>query len=136
MAMPYIILTEEDLVRNIKSTSDDKPFGYKSWKDYWIKNTGQKWPKKCRIHGCTSSAFAGAHVNVKGYQEPFIIPLCRSCNSGYNSDIMSVNVRTAAVMIDEDEMARSQATFSHYEWETLVRLWYTLYNKSMNSYYN
>ena len=126
MAMPYITLTEDDLVRNIKGTSDDKPLGYNSWRDYWIENTGQKWPNECRIFGCTNSAFAGGHVNVKGYEEPFIIPLCRSCNSGYNSDIMSVNVRTKAVIIDEEEMAGNQATsdYEREQWETLIRLWY------------
>ena len=120
--MPYIILTEEDLVRNIKHTSSDKPLGYQSWKEFWIINTGQKWPNECRIFGCTGNAFAGGHVFVDGCQESFIIPLCRSCNSAHNTDTMSVNMRTAAVIIDQDEMAGNQ--FEREQWETLIRLWY------------
>ena len=116
MGLPYIILTEEDMVKNIKHTSSDKPHGYRSWKEFWMTKTGQTWPKLCRIFGCTGNAFAGGHVFVKGYEESFIIPLCGSCNSAQNTDIMPVNVRTAAAVIDKDE---NQATFSDYEREQL-----------------
>ncbi len=51
-----------------------------SWKQHWINNSGERWPEKCSISGCSNAATLGAHVynpNVSGEK---IIPACDSCN--------------------------------------------------------
>ena len=142
--MPYIVLTEEDLVKNVKQTSSYKPIGHQSWKDFWMCNTGQEWPQKCRIKGCTKPAFGGGHVYVDGYSyfDFFIIPLCRSCNCAQNTNWMSVNVRTAAAVVDEDQATGNEGASSNYqivseELEILAtfikRQWYI--KNLMNNFY-
>lgn len=122
--MPYILLTEEDIVKNIKCTSSFRPIGYTSWKNYWISKTEKKWPDKCRINGCTETAYGGGHVYVHGSSQCFIIPLCQSCNSAQNTDWMSVNVRTAAVVVEENDTTENEeASFDHQpEFEELEAL--------------
>ena len=142
--MSYILLTDDDLVKNMKRTTSHKPIANQSWKDYWVYKTGKEWPEKCRIKGCTRSAFGGGHVHIDGYNnfEIFIIPICRSCNNANNTDWMSVNVRTPAAVVEE-YVTRTEEESPNYlpvsgELETLatflMRQWYI--KTITNNYYN
>ena len=115
--MSYIILTEDDVVKNVKGTSSLRPKGFQSWKHFWMCKTGKKWPEKCRIYGCTEPAFCGGHVYVYGSSEFFIVPLCKSCNNAQNTDWMSVNVGTAAPAVEEDNTTDNEGGFYDYQLE-------------------
>ena len=39
--MEIMPLTQSDRVMNIEETGQCAPIGYKSWKDFWIKNSEQ-----------------------------------------------------------------------------------------------
>ena len=106
--MEIIELTNSDLVINIEKTGQCAPIGYNSWKDFWITNTEQNWPDKCRVRRCTKSAFCGGHVYVYGCDEVYIVPLCRSCNHPHNTAWKRVNTGTKAVIIDEHETSGPQ----------------------------
>ena len=51
-----------------------------NWKQFWIKYSGRKFPKKCQILNCGGDAEVGAHVYVKYKQQSFILPTCYKCN--------------------------------------------------------
>lgn len=73
-------------VHNIKGTSDRKPKGYNSWKDFWIDKTGRSWKSCCAI--CNNNAEVGAHVQKDGNNTEnywYIIPLCKACNAKKDS---------------------------------------------------
>ena len=101
--MEIMPLTQSDRVMNIEETGQCAPIGYKSWKDFWIKNTEQDWPEECRISRCTKTAFCGGHVYVDGCDGVYIVPLCRSCNNVNKTDWMFVNTGTSAVLVEEDD---------------------------------
>ena len=134
--MSYILLTDEDLVKNIKRTSSFRPIGFQSWKHFWMCKTEKKSPQKCRIYGCTEAAFGGGHVYVHGSSKFFIIPLCQSCNNHQNTDWMSVNVGTAAPAVEEDDTTDNEEASYDYlrnEFEELEALiwWLTPYGVSI-----
>lgn len=68
------------LVKNLNGTSDNVPYGYDSWIDFWSKKKNVKptWCRRCRKD---TTELDGAHVQkVYGTNEWYIVPLCRSCN--------------------------------------------------------
>ncbi|GMI62186.1 hypothetical protein ScalyP_jg9285 [Parmales sp. scaly parma] len=77
------------LIANVVGSSSDKPykFGYSSWKDVWLASTGRSWPRLCAYFDCKNHPTLGGHVYMKGSrQEPFIVPICKSCNSSPSRD--------------------------------------------------
>ena len=52
----------------------------KTWKQHWINNSGEAWPDKCSIRGCTNSATLGAHIYNPSVEGERIVPACDSCN--------------------------------------------------------
>ena len=101
--MNTIELTQWNKVKNIGETRLCGPTFYDSWKQFWIDNTSQNWPKECRVSGCTKQAYCGGHVYIKVYEGVYIIPLCRSCNNRYNTSWMAVNTGTIAVLVVDDD---------------------------------
>jgi hypothetical protein len=100
--MPNILLTEKDQVKNIEGTHACVPKGFKTWKRYWIHETGRDWPKKCRISGCSELAIGGGHVHIHGHStEVYIIPMCNTCNNPQNMAWMTVKTRTEAVNVEK-----------------------------------
>lgn len=86
-------------VKNLIGTSDNlPPYGYQSWKDYWIAAKGY-WPSTCAISNCFEKAEVGAHVKIVGSADNrwFIVPLCSGHNhfdgEFYVEDYMLVPVR-------------------------------------------
>ena len=74
------------LVKNINGTSDNfPPFGYNSWKDYWIAKKGY-WPLKCAAYGCYDKAELGGHVMIVNgdTRQWFIVPICYAHNNSSN----------------------------------------------------
>lgn len=88
-------------VKNLHHTSNRVPDGYSSWKDYWEKKTGRKWPRLCSHEGCYEEAVVGAHVKKVNSNDNrwYIVPLCSTHNSFYydvefwvnESDLVPVN---------------------------------------------
>jgi hypothetical protein len=100
--MPTILLTEKNQVQNIEGTHACAPKGSKTWKRYWMHETGREWPKKCRISGCSELAIGGGHVHIYGHAtEVYIIPMCNSCNNAQNKSWMTVKTRTEAVKVEK-----------------------------------
>jgi hypothetical protein len=55
-----------------------------SWKQHWINNSGEEWPKICSVKGCSNTASLGAHVINASEKGEWIVPTCESCNSKRN----------------------------------------------------
>jgi hypothetical protein len=88
-------------VQNIPGTGDDEPpSGFASWKDFY--KSHHLWPKMCRIHGCTRKKLHGGHVNILGVRGDWIIPICARHNHPSETEEMSVNANTVAVLVDEE----------------------------------
>ena len=69
--------------RNADGTSKDINTTYGSWKNYYLEETGEPWPKTCRHRECNEPAEDGCHVyNATrfGTKKLFIVPLCKACN--------------------------------------------------------
>jgi hypothetical protein len=69
-------------VKNAKGTGDTPcPSGYKSWLDYWKKQTGNI-ALACGASDCKSLMSDGAHVQKVNSTDKcmYIIPLCKKCN--------------------------------------------------------
>ena len=105
--MVYVILklTQYSKVKNISKTKQCQPkSGYRSWKDFWLRNTKLDWPDECRISRCTQTAFCGGHVHVYGHGHGvYIVPLCRSCNDANKTHWRLVNTGTLAVPVEESD---------------------------------
>ena len=75
-----------------------------NWKQFWLKHSGRKFPKKCQIHNCGGDAEMGAHVYVKKKQQNFILPTCYTCNSDpeqkYGVGWVSVKANAVVVRIE------------------------------------
>ena len=71
-----------------------------SWKDHWIKFSGEEWPVLCSVARCKKKPTLGAHVinpNISGEK---IVPMCDSCNKinksfALKSNISDVSANTA-----------------------------------------
>ena len=72
----HFTLEKTDEVSHVVGSSKQKG----NWKEYWMKNTGRKFPQKCQTYNCGNSAKVGAHVYVKHSRQNFIMPTCQSCN--------------------------------------------------------
>lgn len=73
-------------VKNINGTSRfPAPLGYKSWLDYWEKQTGKK-AYYCGTSGCFRTDLVGAHVmKVNSLDKHYYItPLCSKCNQRHD----------------------------------------------------
>lgn len=53
-----------------------------SWKQHWMKFSGQTWPNECSILDCHQKATLGAHIYCtnSGSHDEYIVPACDSCN--------------------------------------------------------
>lgn len=51
-----------------------------SWIKHWITYSGQFWPPKCSVAGCSNAPSVGGHVVHQGGMGEGIVPLCASCN--------------------------------------------------------
>ena len=51
-----------------------------SWIKHWITFSGQFWPAKCSVAGCSNAPSVGGHVVHQGGMGEGIVPLCVSCN--------------------------------------------------------
>ena len=79
--MGFFLDTENGGWKNIKGTSD-RSCKCGSWKNHWIKYSGESWPEKCSVKGCNRDATLGAHVRniYKDITGEYIIPMCDICN--------------------------------------------------------
>ena len=69
-------------VKNINGSSRfPAPSGYKSWLEYWEKQTGRR-VTYCGSANCYGTDLVGAHVQkAEGSDKTwYITPLCKSCN--------------------------------------------------------
>ena len=78
------------------------PRGFRgSGKKYWVSQTNQEWPEKCRINGCGDTAKSGARINVlKMSDEVYIIPMCERHTTPNNAEWLKVKSRTVAVYVE------------------------------------
>lgn len=51
-----------------------------SWKQHWLNDSKQQWPKKCFVTGCSAAPVLGAHIYNSGVSGEYIAPFCDSCN--------------------------------------------------------
>ena len=51
-----------------------------SWIKHWITYSGQSWPGKCSVAGCSNAPSVGGHVVHQGGMGEGIVPLCAACN--------------------------------------------------------
>lgn len=73
------------LVKNLHGTSDNKPNGYASWKEFWIAKAGRSWPTYCAAQGCYSHPDVAGHVKLaNGSNDWYLVPICSHHNVGYD----------------------------------------------------
>lgn len=80
-------------VRNINGTSNRKPKGFNSWKDFWEHYKNEEF-FICSNRRCLNLAEVGAHVQKVGSsssKEWYIVPLCKSCNNSTDEFAVSRN---------------------------------------------
>lgn len=65
--------------KNKKGTSN-RSCSCESWKQHWINISGESWPEKCSIYGCSSTPTLGAHIYNSNVSGEKIVPACDSCN--------------------------------------------------------
>ena len=64
---------------NVDGTAKEScPCG--TWTDHWVKHSGKSWPASCSVNGCAEAPTLGAHVSHPDSSEPWIVPMCDSCN--------------------------------------------------------
>ena len=96
-----MVLNNTDQIAN--SPDSSKCSTSTSWKEFWTNKTNLQWPANCHVKGCGKSAVHGAHIEISGETNMYIIPMCASCNSSYNKDWMNPNEGTrAAIVYPED----------------------------------
>ena len=88
-------------VSNVHGSSQQK---MGSWKQYWSKNTGRDFPKKCQTYNCGNPAEVGAHKYVKHSHQNFILPSCQACNmdpdQGYGKGWTAVKANAVVVRVE------------------------------------
>jgi hypothetical protein len=110
----YLKLTKNDLICHVIGSGAD----HSNWKSNWIRQMenvhgNYKWPNKCQIYNCGSSATDGAHIFIKNRRSNkycYILPTCHSCNTshqydykGVNTDWMSAKDGAVCIKIDLNE---------------------------------
>lgn len=91
----------------------DKKFDWKgtSWEDYWRFITKKPLPA-CQNKNCTNETdnpeIVGAHVykcaSIRGQEDKnrwYIVPLCKSCNSDENTNVMEL--KNTAILAEVDK---------------------------------
>ena len=69
-------------VQNVVGTKNQKPKGSKSWRQYWVDNSGQDLPLNCLKLFKKKSQILGAHIYITEKKDKvtrpieFIIPVC------------------------------------------------------------
>ena len=66
---------------NVPDTSNRERCPCGSWKNHWIRHSGDTWPDECSVLGCGKEATDGAHVKHDIIQGEQIVPMCPECNS-------------------------------------------------------
>ncbi|MBQ9435495.1 MAG: hypothetical protein IJU33_05140 [Bacteroidales bacterium] len=72
-------------VKHLSGSSKWKPKEFESWKDFWLSNKTEDWPKSGTICDCCrekKETFVGGHV-IDDKEKKYIYPVCDSCNSTY-----------------------------------------------------
>lgn len=72
-----------------------------SWKIHWMNYSGQKWPEKCSVQGCSNAAEVGAHVYNNEVAGEQIIPACKACNQ--RTDSFSLKSGTTLVSANKQK---------------------------------
>ena len=96
--MSVVTFNDDQKVLNIRGTGSCRTSDG-SWKEYWENRSGRRWPGECRIKQCTQSATDGAHVQISNILEYYILPMCRSCNTGRLDQWLEVNANSRAVRV-------------------------------------
>ena len=63
--------------------------------------SGQKWPEKCSVQGCSNAAEVGAHVYNNEVAGEQIIPACKACNQ--RTDSFSLKSGTTLVSANKQK---------------------------------
>lgn len=72
-----------------------------SWKQHWIKISGENWPSACSVKRCTTAPSLGGHIynpNVSGEK---IVPMCSTCNA--RTDAFDLNGGVTLVSANKSE---------------------------------
>ncbi len=80
--------------KNVKGSGNLKDDNCGSWKQHWMKISGEKWPTTCCVKGCTNEATDGAHIHEVGDKKTYIIPMCKEHNNPDNEDEFEINAIT------------------------------------------
>lgn len=98
---------DDTKVRNVKDTSNEKPFVGGTWGEWWKRCTGTDFPEECANIDCANDKekpeIVGAHVRIDDMpcpdDEAWICPLCHSCNSEDNHASMSLAIGTKLLSV-------------------------------------
>ncbi len=81
-----------------------------SWKNHWMKGTGEDWPRTCSVEGCNHEAEVGGHIvsASDGRGDVYIVPMCTSCNSA--GTLWPFRLKTNTKIVS----ANKQSTCNHW----------------------
>ena len=63
----------------VKYGTSLRPCACGSWIQHWMTFSGQFWPPRCSVAGCSNAPSVGGHVVHQGGLGDGIVPLCASC---------------------------------------------------------
>ena len=63
-----------------KSGTGERSCSCGSWKQHWLNFSGESWPPRCSVVGCSNTPTLGAHVFNTDVDGEKIVPMCDSCN--------------------------------------------------------
>ena len=81
-----------------KNGTGDRSCNCGSWEKHWINFSGEKWPDKCSVRGCTNKPTLGAHVIHSSVSGERIVPMCDSCNK----NTKPFNLKASTAFADAD----------------------------------
>ena len=80
-----------------------------SWKEYWEKYSGEKWPEYCCREDCKKKPTDGAHVVQSNTKTMYIVPFCsdhnpRSKEPESSNPRFCIKINSILVNADDEEM--------------------------------
>ena len=92
--------------KNKGGTSQLPSCGCGSWKNHWLNDSGRDWPRECSCDGCHGKAEDGGHIvsATNGRGDVYIVPMCKSCNSPYNTKSFFLKPGTVLVAANKQKI--------------------------------
>lgn len=79
-----------------------------SWKEHWLRFTGEEWPSWCSVVGCLNTAEVGAHVINPASDIEWIVPFCKDCNGQPTTTVFTLETGVNLVPANQSKTCAKQ----------------------------